>query len=387
MQKNDVNSLQNDLRNALNHMVRKDEKLIRTEFTLTSILDAIHHPIILVDELNEIKFINTPAKRQILDELKNVNTINGFVQCLISNSLVSEKDKDKLQNLLEKTLKEESFITDSIKVTIKQRDKVEKCFLITTAPIYDDELGFLGRVWQFEDVTLKERINEMKIEFLSIASHQLRTPLASIRGYTDMLENGDYGDFDPEAKEALNAIAIAGRKMSNLLDDLLNISRLEDGKFSKVNLEEVNLLEDIIKPVIKEQKKLAENKSQEIILNLDLAENEKKFITDKIRLKESLSNLLQNAIKYSGESKKITINISKPGDRLQIEVVDQGVGIPASEQDKIFQKFFRAANVLTENFDGTGLGLYYVKKAISDLGGKITFESEEGKGTVFRITL
>jgi signal transduction histidine kinase len=383
MQKNDLHSLQNDLRNALNHMVRKDEKLIRAEFTLTSILDAIHHPIILVDELNEIKFINTLAKRQILNELGNINTISGFVQCLVSNSLVSEKDKEKLQQLLEQTLEDESFITDSIKITIKR--KTEKCFLITTAPIYDDELGFLGRIWQFEDVTLKERINEMKIEFLSIASHQLRTPLASIRGYTDMLENGDYGDFNPEAKEALSAIAIAGRKMSNLLDDLLNISRLEDGKFSKVNFEEVDLLEDIVNPVIEEQKKLAENKSQEILLNANLAET--KFITDKIRLKESLSNLLQNAIKYSGKGKKITININKQEEKLRIEVIDQGVGIPVSEHDKIFQKFFRAENVLTENFDGTGLGLYYVKKAISDLGGSVDFDSEEGKGTTFKIVI
>ncbi|MDQ7021790.1 MAG: ATP-binding protein [Candidatus Dojkabacteria bacterium] len=121
---------------------------------------------------------------------------------------------------------------------------------------------------------------------------------------------------------------------------------------------------------------------------MDKIQLEVEVESEQIRVTESIKNIIDNAIKYSPEKTKVEIKLEKLGnERIRISVKDQGIGIPEDQQDHIFQKFYRATNVLTENFDGTGLGLYYVKKSIEDLGGKVYFESQVNNGSTFYIEL
>ncbi len=382
---NSLKHLQNDLRIAMGQMMKHGEERDKAIIMINAILDSIDHELIITDNKGKIKYLNKKSKTHLFTKIKkheHDNTIKGLFLFLIKNYKIS--NEEKLMDLVYKTFENESFVCQTLKISLIHT--TEKNYEIITSPIYEENIGHLGRIWQFRDITMQEKIDQMKSEFLSIASHQLRTPLTSIKGYTDMILSKDFGDFGENLQEPLQAIAKASNQMSELLDDLLNISRIETGKYSQIKLEKIHLYKFIIKE-IKEVKIQANNKNINIKLNFKLKKNFH-LISDKTRLSESITNLLNNAIKYSPQNTIITINIFIDNlNNLQIDIIDQGIGIPKDQQDRIFEKFFRAANVLQENFDGTGLGLFYVKKAINDLEGQINFESEKNKGTKFTIKL
>ena len=223
----------------------------------------------------------------------------------------------------------------------------------------------------------EKELGELKSRFVSMASHEFRTPLTTVLSSANLI--GKYTESDQqEAREKhINRIKKSVQNLTNILNDFLSLEKLESGA-QKVNFGKVDL-NDLLQEIVEEMSQNIKN-DQEIILN----GNAPTIQSDEHILKNILFNLISNASKYSSEGDKIEINIEQ-GNQLTIHIVDHGIGIPESEQKKMFGRFFRAANAT--NIQGTGLGLNIVKKYADLLKGKISFTSVEGKGSTFSLSL
>jgi PAS domain S-box-containing protein len=242
----------------------------------------------------------------------------------------------------------------------------------------------VGAIEVFRDITLEYEIDRMKSDFISLASHQLRTPLSAIKTYSHMLMDGYMGEVNDSQKKSLHTIVSAANRMNELISTLLNITRIESGNVT-ITLKDVNL-ERLAEEVIKEHSLAATDK--EIEMKLECGSKTLQPIqTDALLFKEVISNLVSNAIKYTPNGGNVTICIKNRRYDVLMSVQDTGMGIPKYSQEHIFTKFFRAHNVVKQETSGTGLGLYLVKGLVDALGGKIWFESHENKGTIFYVAL
>jgi PAS domain S-box-containing protein len=253
---------------------------------------------------------------------------------------------------------------------------------ISVSPILIHERP-IGAINLFRDITQEYEIDRLKSEFISLASHQLRTPLSSIKTYSHMLLEGFMGDLNNDQKQALESVVDASDRMNQLTDTLLNITRIEAGSMTiSKNKVDINL---IAQKIIREQIIEAEAKKITIIFKTP-----KKSIlvnTDQFIIKEILTNLLSNAIKYTPVNGEITVQIKPKNDEIICSVTDTGIGIPESSHDQIFNKFFRAPNVVNRDTTGTGLGLYLIKSLADRINIPIWFESKEGNGSTFCFSL
>ncbi|MGH7218355.1 MAG: GAF domain-containing sensor histidine kinase [Candidatus Microsaccharimonas sp.] len=228
-----------------------------------------------------------------------------------------------------------------------------------------------------------QRLDKAKDEFISMASHQLRTPLTSIKGYLSMLIEGDIGDVTKDQKKVLSEAFVSSERMVRLIGDFLNVSRLQTGKFviEKRPVDLAKLVQREIDGL--EQNALARNmrfvyKKPKDIPHVNIDEN---------KVQQVVMNFCDNAIYYSKEKSKITVTLQKSGNSVVFKVIDTGIGVPKAEQVRLFHKFFRAENARRVRPDGTGVGLFLAKKVIDDHGGSIIFESKEGKGSTFGFRL
>jgi len=255
---------------------------------------------------------------------------------------------------------------------------------LSVSPIIMDDMP-VGAIEVFRDITLEHEVDRMKSDFISLASHQLRTPLSAIKTYTHMLLDGYMGDINDAQKKSLRTILGAANRMNELISTLLSVTRIESGTVA-ITPKQVNL-DRLLEEVNKEHALPAAEKN--ITLKMPTRRQTSPIIikTDSLILKEVVSNLVSNAIKYTPEGGTVTTSTKKRRDDIVISIKDTGVGIPKYSQDQIFTKFFRAHNVVRQETSGTGLGLYLVKGLLDSLGGTIWFESQEGKGTTFFITV
>jgi len=254
----------------------------------------------------------------------------------------------------------------------------------SAAPLKDKDGKIIGCVVVFRDVNQERLVDRAKTEFVSLASHQLRTPLSTISWYAEMLLAGDAGKINENQKKYLEEIYKGNKRMVELVNSLLNVSRLELGTFmiepKKIKIGE--LLEEIVKdlkPLII-SKKLKFTKS----LSKKLPET---YLADIKLLRMVLHNLLSNAIKYTPEKGLVGIRVGIDNKKIYFEITDTGYGIPKNQESKIFEKLFRADNIRAMDTEGTGLGLYIVKSIIDSVGGEISFKSQVNKGTVFCVEL
>ncbi len=287
--------------------------------------------------------------------------------------------EQEIEKKISKTLQTgEKIYSEEIKI-------VNFIYELFVLPIYDPEKKIIGGAIILHDITRIKEIDKMKTEFISIASHQLRTPLSAVNWYTEMLLTGDAGELNEQQKEFLNQIYKGNQRMVALVNALLNVSRLEMGTFV-INPEPTNII-DLARSVINELRPQIIQKKLEFIEQY----NEKipKINIDPKLIRIVFQNLLSNAVKYTPENGTITLKIllSNDNNQVLISVSDTGYGIPKNQQYKMFTKFFRADNVQEKDTDGTGLGLYITKSIIEHSDGKIWFESEENKGTTFYVSL
>ncbi|HLD30971.1 MAG TPA: ATP-binding protein [Patescibacteria group bacterium] len=242
----------------------------------------------------------------------------------------------------------------------------------------------VGATMIFRDSTKEVEIDRAKSEFISLASHQLRTPLSTINWYVELLQEDKHcKKLSKNQQGFLKEIAIGSMRMRELINSLLNISRLDSGSFSATP-KSINiplLVDNIIHGF------LPQIRDKEIFLKKDFSKDIPRINMDEKHITIILQNLLSNAIKYSRNKKMIKLKISGNRNKLFISVADQGCGIPPEACSKIFMKFFRANNARKIDQDGSGLGLYMVKSIVEQTGGRIWFESLPGKGSIFYVTM
>jgi signal transduction histidine kinase len=225
--------------------------------------------------------------------------------------------------------------------------------------------------------------NRLKSEFVSIVTHQLRSPLTSLSWAVEALISGEFGKIDEKQLEFLKILKENNSRMGELIKDLITVTKVEDGSQFK-NKESVSL-EGITKDLVFKFQPFLQASGVELIIKAD--ENLPQVMTVASQIKIAVENLVDNAIRYAksrnGAKGLIEILIKKREKNIQFEIEDNGVGIPEEDQKYIFQKFFRSRNVKEAQPYGSGLGLFITKSIIGRLGGKVGFKSEEGKGTTF----
>lgn len=244
-----------------------------------------------------------------------------------------------------------------------------------------------GAVNAFRDITKEKESEKAKDDFLALASHQLRTPLTTISWYTEMLSNPKFGSLNANQQKYLQSVASGNKRMINLVNALLNVSRIELGKFhSQADVKQVSVIE-IAQQALEDLAGLCLQHRVNIKTEFDLSLPPIQI--DPKQLRMVFENLLSNAVRYtkSGDQVMFRLKLDTAKTHLIGEVEDHGYGIPLEQQSKIFTKLFRADNIVTLDTEGTGLGLFITKSIIKEAKGQINFVSEPNKGTIFRFTL
>jgi len=226
-------------------------------------------------------------------------------------------------------------------------------------------------------------LDEAKDEFISMASHQLRTPLTSVKGYVSMVLEEDAGPINDQQRKFLNQAFISSQRMVYLISDLLNVSRLKTGKFVIEN--KPAYLPDTVEQEIAQLEETV--KARELTMKYNKPESFPTVGIDEEKLRQVIMNFADNAIYYTPAGGVINIELKATKDSIEYTVKDDGIGVPKSEQPHLFTKFYRAGNARKARPDGTGLGLFMAKKVITAQGGAIIFHSAEGKGSTFGFTL
>jgi two-component system phosphate regulon sensor histidine kinase PhoR len=239
------------------------------------------------------------------------------------------------------------------------------------------------RLVSLVDITEQKKVDTAKSEFVALATHQLRTPIAAIRWNVELLERSLRESKSDAQGRYLGKVDRNVHRMISLINDFLSVSKLEMGTYAAETVE-INLSE-FITSIIDEY----DGKFSEKNINLDRHDNPPELVVqaDRRLLHIALSNLVSNASKYTDSNGTITIRYEKQGGQVQFVVADDGIGIPESELDSLFNKFFRASNAEAHQTEGTGLGLYIVRESVHQMGGEITVSSVENEGTEFTILL
>jgi PAS domain S-box-containing protein len=240
-------------------------------------------------------------------------------------------------------------------------------------------IGGFGSVITMQDISYLKQLDRMKNEFVHTISHDLRSPLTSVLGYTELIQR--VGSINEQQIEFLDRIRSSVESITALVNDLLDLSRLEAGFDTR---REFVHLENILKFALDTME--GQFKMNNLKLQLDVGKDLPELRGNPIRLRQLLDNLLSNAVKYSAKGSTISVSLQAEDSQIIFRVKDEGVGIPQSEQARIFEKFFRASNV-PDQVGGSGLGLAIVKSIVDSHQGRIWVESAMGKGTTFFVVL
>jgi signal transduction histidine kinase len=228
-----------------------------------------------------------------------------------------------------------------------------------------------------------KRLDEAKSDFISIASHQLRTPLSIIKGYISMMREGTFGQLADRVRDPLEKVYVSNERLINLVNDLLDLSRMERGRM-QFDMKAMHL-NDIVEPMVTDFQIVAKNKKMELIWQKDFKSDAISGDTNKIR--QIILNLIDNAFKYT-PSGSVTVRLAQEGDAIRFTVTDTGPGLSEEESRKLFQKFVRGKEQKAAHTEGLGLGLYVAKLIAEAHGGSIGATSPgKGKGSTFFLLL
>ncbi len=360
---------------------KKDFRTIGTEGNQKNILESLR--LENNKEINEKDIVVTDFLKETGDNLKSnlqkknvgvITTVKTENDRKIGYLVLGYKKTGNLYN--NQDIGVLKIISKELAIAIENAIRFEEIerFNITLRKKIDDATRELKK----NNEKLKA-LDEAKDEFVSMASHQLRTPLTSIKGYISMVMEGDAGKITKSQEKMLGQAFFSSQSMVYLISDLLNVSRLKTGKFV-IEAKPV-YLPDVIESELGQLKEGAAAK------NITLAyEKPKKFSTmnlDEMKIRQVIMNFTDNAIYYTKTGGKIVIGLKETSKSVEFTVKDNGIGVPKSEQHKLFSKFYRADNAKKARPDGTGLGLFMAKKVILSQGGSVIFNSKEGGGSTF----
>lgn len=262
--------------------------------------------------------------------------------------------------------------------------KDERSMELSYMPVFQEGIC-RGHLWMYRDITEHTKIDRLKSEFVSVASHQLRTPLAGIKWMAELLLKGKVGALAPEQQELVDHLAETNERMITLVNDLLNVSRIERGEGDKLAIQSEDFIA-FMHSIIDEVRPSADKRQVSMMVSGKVpAKLMLNF--DKEKLRQAVMNIISNAVKYSRSGGVVEIKIATQKDLVTLSCRDEGIGIPEEEQERLFQKFFRASNAVKHEAEGTGLGLYIARAIVEAHGGKLWFTSVPQKGTTFFISL
>lgn len=263
------------------------------------------------------------------------------------------------------------------------RIKVNFILEVTTVPMVVKEEK-VGTLVILHDVTREKLVGRMKSEFVTLAAHQLRTPASAVKWSMQILLGEDLGKLNEKQREIIEKTYKINDKMIKLVKDLLNLAQIEEGKYlTKITLSSI---EDVIQSVVDACKE--EIKKRKLKFEFKKSEEElPKVMLDVEKMKTAIRNIFDNALRYTLPGGKVSISLRGDEKKIEVQIRDTGMGIPQHQQGRVFTKFFRGVNIMKVETEGTGLGLYIAKNIIETHGGRIWFESEEGKGSTFYFTI
>ncbi len=346
-----------------------------------ALLRSIGEGVVATDEKGKIVLFNRQA--EIMFGLKEADVLNEPFYTMIR----LEEESGQLVPIRERpitlALQEGREILDASHYYVTPYIKRFPATIVASPVILNKKI--VGVVSVIRNITKEKEVDRAKSEFVSLVSHQLRTPLTAIKLFVEMLETNGLGEITEDQREVIGNIGESNEKMIELVDNLLNVSRMESGRL-KIEYKRLNLV-TFIRSIADEARPLAESRKCELLFKFPRTPNVEIY-TDPVLMRQVLINLITNALYYSPPRTPVTISlVRKSRDKYSMTVEDEGMGIPKEEQSKIFERFYRADNAIKAKTEGNGLGLYMCKIILKAMGGEISVDSEPGKGTAFHITI
>ena len=360
-----------DLARVLNHMAEeiknKMRKISYEEAKLDAVISSMFEGIMLTDEKGQILMMNPSLRKLFL--IDSMPEGKRPIEVLRNNEI-----QDMVDTIIKERLpmaKEENLASHA----------GEKAILVNGAPVIKNG-DMEGVIMVFHDITELRRLERVRQDFVANVSHELRTPLSNIKGYAETLLGGAIRD-EANSKEFTDIIYRESERLSKIIDDLLDISRMESGKVKMV------FLPVEAGPAIKKAVDVLKNFAAGKFINIELfiPENLPRMLADEGRFTQVLLNLLDNAVKYTPEQGNIKVVASKKDNFVRIEVSDTGLGIPEKDLPRIFERFYRVDKARSRELGGTGLGLSIVKHIVQAHGGEVGVTSNLGKGSTFSFTI
>lgn len=343
-------------------------EILEEKEELESIIESVYAGLVMINKSGKVMQMNASARSML--GINDPEVVGKAYQDIVNYEPVLD--------ILKTSLDESTEVAEEVSISLREDE--EKIYQVQSALVRGDDQQPIGVVAIFNDITEIRSIDRMKTAFVSTVSHELRTPLTSIKGFISTLlqdEDGTFYDFDMK-REFYTIIDTECDRLTRLISDLLNVSRIEAGRALDLNPKPVTLT-TLIEKVVSVQKSYT-NKHELVI---DIQSELPTIVADEDKVDQILTNLTNNAIKYSPEGGKVTISATRYGERVRMCVSDQGMGIPKEHLPKVFDRFHRVDNRDTRRVGGTGIGLYLVKHLVEAHGGKIWVDSEVGKGSKF----
>ncbi|HEY5656791.1 MAG TPA: ATP-binding protein, partial [Myxococcota bacterium] len=359
-----------DLARAINQMAEqlrlRLEEVTREKDQLSAVLEGMVEGVLVVD-----------AKRSVLLANHRLRDFYGVSADIAGRPLLDSIRDAALDETLARAAQTDEIVTRELNVDGAR----PRALSVSAARFPSGGVQPVGTVAVFHDVTELMRLEGVRRDFVANASHELRTPLAAIRGFAEtLLRNGELAEAD--RRSYLEIIDRHAQRLGNIVDDLLEISKIESRKLrlAPQALDAADVARELVQdwePRIRERRIRVEVRG----------EGDTRVWADRQALEQVLANLLDNALKYSEAEGEVEILVRREGDRVRIDVRDDGIGIPSEDLARIFERFYRVDKARSRALGGTGLGLAIVKHLVQRMDGAVRVESEPGAGSTFRVEL
>lgn len=348
-----------------------------------AILRSVTEGVIVLDEEGRIALFN-PAAENVLDIPASEVLDRPMLHLAAQGKTEAQRRRaetihEGLRLGLETAKKRQGIYSMSLELT-----HPDQTIAVNIAPVVGPDGHNYGDVAVLRDITREIEADRAKREFISKVSHELRTPLTAIKGHVDLLLLGSLGPLNDSQVSCLTIAKNNSNRLRDLIEDILDISRIESGKI-KLNFKQVDV-RAVINDVVQSLRLEAERK--DMLVEVDVADDLPALIADQKRLTQVIFNLFSNAVKYTFRQGRICVRaFLNPGNMVQVEVEDTGVGMSPEQVEKLFRPFYRADNPLRDEAGGTGLGLSIAKSLVEQHGGEMWVNSEQGKGSTFSFIL